>query len=134
MTVSALPFRNCLLALRRGHWSRILPGARRKLVSGCMSLWLLFLYGSAVEASLTPRTDTFSRGLLPVKERARLSLVMNSERPSAGGVPFILTETTEVLLDGRPCKYRDVPPQAEITRLEVGPDRRTVLRIFFRTR
>jgi hypothetical protein len=46
---------------------------------------------------------------------------------------LIITEETEVLLDGRPCRYQQVPSNATITFVEVGSDRQTVLRIHFRS-
>jgi hypothetical protein len=47
---------------------------------------------------------------------------------------FLLTEETEVLLDGRPCKYQEVPRNVNIILLEVGSDKKTILRIHFQTR
>jgi hypothetical protein len=44
---------------------------------------------------------------------------------------FQVTEDTAVTLDGRPCKYRDVPANATIIKMEVGPDKKTVVKIHF---
>jgi hypothetical protein len=44
-----------------------------------------------------------------------------------------MTPETEVFLDGRPCAYRSVPAGARVLRVEVGPDRKTLLRIEFRS-
>lgn len=44
---------------------------------------------------------------------------------------FQMLPTTEVLLDGEPCRYSDVPSGARIITLEVAADRRTILRIHF---
>jgi hypothetical protein len=46
---------------------------------------------------------------------------------------FVITEQTEVLLDGKPCKYQDVFGNARIVRMEVAEDKKTVLKIHFRT-
>src|SRR5262249_5671678 len=51
--------------------------------------------------------------------------------PAAGELR--LTERTQVLLDGRPCEYKAVPPGAAIVRVEVAEDRCTILRIEFRS-
>src|SRR5579871_4756364 len=48
--------------------------------------------------------------------------------------PFTLTDRSEVLLDGKPCRYEDVPAHASIILLELAADRQTVLRIHFRSR
>ena len=45
-----------------------------------------------------------------------------------------MTDETEVLLNGTACQYKDVPDHATIVRMEVGLDRKTVLRVYFRTR
>ena len=45
---------------------------------------------------------------------------------------YLVTEETEVLLNGKPCRYNEVPDNASILRMELGPDTRSVLRIHFR--
>ena len=45
-----------------------------------------------------------------------------------------VTDGTEVLVDGRDCELAKVPPTATVVRVEVGPDRRTILKIEFRTK
>src|SRR5262245_5937726 len=47
--------------------------------------------------------------------------------PAAAGDELTLTRRTEVILDGRPCAYKDVPAGASVVRVEVAEDRRTVL-------
>jgi hypothetical protein len=46
---------------------------------------------------------------------------------------YVLTERTEITLNGKECKYADVPRNARIVQMEVGADGRTILRIRFRT-
>jgi hypothetical protein len=46
---------------------------------------------------------------------------------------FVITDETAVFLDGRACRYKDVPDKAHIASLEVAPDRKTVLKVHFRT-
>ena len=62
---------------------------------------------------------------LPAKTLAR---VVETEAPSE----LRVTEETEVLLDGKPCRYADVPRQATIQRMELAPDNKTVLKVHFR--
>lgn len=45
---------------------------------------------------------------------------------------YVVTEETEVLLNGKPCRYKDVPDNAIIQRLELATDNRTALKIHFR--
>jgi hypothetical protein len=47
---------------------------------------------------------------------------------------YMLTEQTEVRLNGRPIKYNDVPESAQIILLEVGSDQKTIRRIHFETK
>jgi hypothetical protein len=54
-------------------------------------------------------------------------------RVGSGPAPFVITRETEVRLDGRLCQYEEVPEGAVITAAEVGPDRRTFLRVHFRS-
>ena len=46
---------------------------------------------------------------------------------------FTLTDQTEIQLDGKACKYADVPKDAQITLLEVSKDR-VILKIHFRSK
>jgi hypothetical protein len=45
-----------------------------------------------------------------------------------------ITDETEVLLDGRPCRYEEVPRGAVITLLVIAADRQTIRVIHFRSR
>jgi len=48
--------------------------------------------------------------------------------------PYQITERTEVLLDGRKCKYREVPSSAEIIEMEIDSDvGRGILRVHFQS-
>jgi hypothetical protein len=46
---------------------------------------------------------------------------------------YLLTNETEILLDGKPCRYEAVPANARIIHMELGADKKTVLKILFRT-
>jgi hypothetical protein len=46
----------------------------------------------------------------------------------------VMMPRTVVVLDGRRSAYSSVPDHARIVRMEVAADRKTVLRVFFRTR
>jgi hypothetical protein len=45
---------------------------------------------------------------------------------------FVVTEQTEVLLNGKPCKYEEVAGHACIVWMEVAADKKTVLKVHFR--
>jgi hypothetical protein len=47
---------------------------------------------------------------------------------------FAVTNQTEVLLNGKPCKYAQVPTRASIVYMELAADKKTVLRIHFQTK
>lgn len=46
---------------------------------------------------------------------------------------FVMTTETEVMLNGRCCKFQEVPSNASIVHLEVASDRKTLLKIYFRS-
>jgi hypothetical protein len=93
--------------------------------------WLVVV--SVSGATLTPRKE--SQTLRAESSRAA--------RPSAkalevaagrgGRSEYVLTDRTEVLLNGKACKYADVPSNARIIRMELAADQQTVLCIHFRT-
>jgi hypothetical protein len=51
-----------------------------------------------------------------------------------GSPEFLITARTEVLLDGKACRYELIPGHARIVRLELAADNKTVVKIHFRTR
>jgi hypothetical protein len=71
----------------------------------------------------------------PVQAPKGLPAASREAAADGGATPeFVVTAQTEVLLDGKPCKYELVPGSASIVRLELGADNRTVVRIHFRAR
>ena len=72
-------------------------------------------------------------GVLPLRALAPPSLAPGRVAGPATASEFVVTEQTEVLLDGKACRYADVPARATVLRMEVAPDGKTVLRIQFRT-
>ncbi len=53
-------------------------------------------------------------------------------RQPAATSEYVITEKTEILLDGKPARYEAVPGTATVERMEVAPDGKTVLRVYFR--
>ena len=60
--------------------------------------------------------------------------VVQAAYPPGRNDEFRITSQTEVLLNGRPCCYADVPRNAGVVKMEVSSDNQTVLKIQFRTR
>jgi hypothetical protein len=52
-----------------------------------------------------------------------------SEKPK-----LVLTDDTEVMLDGVRCKFADVPATADIVTLEVAADKKTITKIHFQSK
>lgn len=106
-----------------------------------LAIWISFVSG--LSASLAPRKE---RPLEPGKNFPRLPrLVSRAPAPQlAAPAPehvgpdalpseFVLTKRTEILLNGKPCRYEEIPDDARIVGMKVAEDRKTVLSIHFRT-
>jgi hypothetical protein len=69
--------------------------------------------------------------------RTRDSKLLNGAQEQAAQrtprTEFVVTDQTEILLDGKPCKYADVPSRASIVHMELATDKKTVLRIHFQS-
>jgi hypothetical protein len=105
-----------------------------------LAIWLGLV--SVVSASPSPRKEapssherTATVDLLR-QSASRLTAKRTPVPPAAVGVDheFLMTDSTAVLLDGKACRYEEVPAQARILRMEIAPDRKTVIRVFFGTR
>jgi hypothetical protein len=88
---------------------------------------------SVAPATLTPRRETPILGAdVPHAVKLFAKLLSREVGPSDSS-EYVLTDRTEVLLNGKVCKYAEIPANARIIRMEVAADQRTVLRIHFRT-
>lgn len=56
-----------------------------------------------------------------------------SATPKTAREPFIVTDDTEVHLNGRRCSFREVPRDATILSVELAIDGRTIRKIRFRS-
>jgi hypothetical protein len=99
-----------------------------------LAAWIAL--ASAAPAVVTPRKE--HRGLpgeIPQAPAARINPL--AAVPPAGSVSpseYVLTERTETLLDGKPCRFENVPEGASILRMEVAADGKTVLKVLFKSR
>jgi hypothetical protein len=80
-------------------------------------------------AKLSPFKDR----LISDRPRPPAPKAESSAQPEDDG-KLVISDKTEVVLDGKVCKMEDVPKNAEVIRLEVGTDKKSVLRIHFRTK
>jgi hypothetical protein len=99
-----------------------------------LAVWISL--ASLAAASLTPRRDRSSLGFDAPKLPAAKAMTEPRAQTVGGGdaTEFVVTEQTMILLNGKPCRYEEVPGDAVIQRMEVAPDRKTVLKILFRSR
>ncbi len=83
---------------------------------------------SSVSASLDRRDRPARNGLLP------LNAVLAYSAPAAKSDEYRITENTEVLLDGRPSRFEQIPKDATIVLLEtVTNESKEISRIHFRS-
>jgi hypothetical protein len=92
-----------------------------------LALAAVLACASAAPASLSRRDGTDLGQRVPV-------LRTGEPRALARVGDFLITDQTEILLDGRPCKYDQVPEGAVIILLDVksGPEK-VVRKIHFRS-
>lgn len=92
-----------------------------------ISLVLLGMVSAAMAAP-APRRDAEGLGPTPPSQaRNAVARTQNSE--------FVINDQTEVRLDGRVCKYSEVPNHVDIVFIEVASNQsKTILKIHFRTK
>jgi hypothetical protein len=99
-----------------------------------LAAWAILV--PSVPASLSARKEIPARAAEP---RLTADAVLPPETfgPVTGREPkpdFVVTDQTEIRVDGRPCRFNEVPVNASIFRMELAADKKTVLTIQFRTR
>lgn len=92
----------------------------------------------AASASLSPRNDAppLGKSLLPTTAKdakANLDGIASAPapEPKQEKQDFVITDATEVKLDGHMCKFQDVPGTATVVSLDVASDKKTILKIHF---
>jgi hypothetical protein len=98
-----------------------------------LAVWMGVVSAAAASLAAPRGFRTAGKDLPPLPAPALA--VRAPERPAKmEAIPeVVLTEQTEVLLNGKPCKYADVPGHARVVLLELAEDNKTVLKIHFRT-
>jgi len=104
--------------------------ARTLLASAALLLTL-----STASATQSPRTDfpVIGKEISPRASRPPSDAAPPADKPEPDG-GFLINDQTEVKLDGKPCKLSDVPKGAEIEAVDFAADKRTILRISFRSK
>jgi len=92
-------------------------------------------------ASLAPRNNPLpGKDALPTTAKDRAFSLDKPAEPVAAAEPaeekpkLVINDQTEVLLDGKACKFGEVPPGASIVNLSVAADKKTILKIFFQSK
>jgi hypothetical protein len=100
------------------------------------ALAFLLSFVSVASGSLTPRKESAPFGArVPPVPVTKLAAEILAPAGNRGTTPeFVLTEQTEILLNGKPCRFEEVPANASIVQLELAIDNKTALKIHFRTR
>jgi len=103
-----------------------------------LTLALAFWMGlvSTIPASLTPRKEASSIGTaVQLGKTPQIATQAGAETVELGKTSeFVLTEQTEILLDGEISRYEQIPAAASIVKMELEADKLTVRKIHFRTR
>jgi hypothetical protein len=87
---------------------------------------LVFLHSAS--ASLAPRQN-----LLESEKHIPAKFVKNA-KPEEDQPELTITADTEIKLDDRPCKYADVPKDAEIILIDVSADKKVIRKLHFRSK
>ena len=99
-----------------------------------LALWMGLV--STISASLTPRKEASSIGTaVQMGKTPQIATRAGAETVELSNTSeFVLTEQTEILLDGKLSKYEQLPAAARIVKMELEADKVTVRKIHFRTR
>jgi hypothetical protein len=98
------------------------------VIRSTMALLALVLFLPTAPAALTPHP-----GQSPFPDRFPDD-VARAAFPRQEKDEFVLAETTEIQLDGKACKLADVPAGASIVNLEIAADKKTILKIHFKSK
>jgi hypothetical protein len=105
-----------------------------------MALTVFLCCLSSATASLALRNDspTFGKTTLPRSARDQPLDLDNPAGTSAVEAKsekqnFVVNDETEVQLDGHVCKFQDVPAAATIVSVDLAADRKTILKIHFKS-
>jgi hypothetical protein len=88
-----------------------------------------FLLLSPASAKLAPQKDRL------ISDKAReVTPKVEAGTPEEDDGKLVISDDTEVQLDGKASKLEEVPKTAEVILMELGKDKKSVLKIHFRTK
>ena len=90
---------------------------------------------AVTSASQTPRKETraFAEEVTQMRAPQRLAQALEQVAARQTKSEFFVTERTEITVNGKACRYEEVPRDARIVQMELAADKKTVLKIHFRT-
>jgi hypothetical protein len=90
---------------------------------------------AATAAVTPPRTDPpFGKDILPKKWTEPPPAAEPPPKAEEEKTQFVITDQTDIKLDGQPCKLKDVPKTATVELLDVSADHKTVQKLYFRSK
>jgi hypothetical protein len=102
-----------------------------------LTLTALLCSFSPALATLSSRaafSPAYDKLVIAPQDRSPPQDVVQATYPSGLNDEYRITSQTEIILNGRPCCFADVPRNAGVVKMEVSSDNQTVLKIQFRTR
>ncbi len=103
----------------------------RLLLAGAAWLGLASVSWASVAAH--KEGPLFGKERPPVRAAQLATQALELTATGGNRSEYVVTEQTEILLNDQPCKYADIPAHARIVRMELAADKKTVLRILFRS-
>ena len=96
-----------------------------------LAFWISLGSFAPASVSVGKKPSGVVNEVLPQRGSGLLDRLHRQATVGSAKAEFAVTEQTEILLNGQPCKYAQVPDHARIVHMEVAADKRTVLRIEF---
>jgi hypothetical protein len=97
-----------------------------------LAVWISLVSVAAASMSAVQKSSGPTHEILRPKAPRFWDHARNQATERAAESEFIVTDQTEIFVDGKACKYVQVPSNARIVEMEVAADKKTVLRIHFR--
>ena len=98
------------------------------------ALLCLALVGTSASASLDSGRSRLVFAPGPLASWNLANMLSSRQVPVAPPAEAVMTKNTRVFLDGVACDFGKVPATAQVLRMELDSDGRTILRIEFRSK
>jgi hypothetical protein len=107
-------------------------GANMTRMTLAVAVWIILVSVAAASTSAVQKSSAPTNDILRPKAPRLWDHARNQATERAAKSEFIVTDQTEIFVNGKACKYVQVPSHARIVDMEVAADKKTVLRIHFR--